>query len=135
MQKTISFLTALTVITLLSCNGITQPRNNVEVRDNAQLSVPKHSSVDDIEIVKHNAKWAMSGTMEIFVVCRNNSDEDKKYVQINASFFDKDENPVGSGIGNTSNFPAHSEKTITVLGSGLDNTVKSYKVNIENVMP
>lgn len=123
----------LLVCIFLKCNDTSSQSNSTNY---ATTPVYKQSSsISDIEIVKYNSRWIGDGFMEVFVLCRNNSDTYMRYVQINASFFDEDGNPVGSGIGNTESFPAHSEKTITVIASNLDNSVKTYRVNVEMVMP
>ena len=85
----------------------------------------------DIEILQDKASTDALGIMTVYVVVRNNSDELKHYVQVDASFFDKDGGIVGTGIGNTSNLAAHSERTINVLAMDIHNAA-TYKLDVKD---
>ncbi|MDD3005839.1 FxLYD domain-containing protein, partial [Flavobacterium sp.] len=53
------------------------------------------------------------------------------YVDIKATFYDKDGNIVGTGLGNAANFAGGAEKTIDVIGLDIQNCEK-YEVQVNN---
>lgn len=86
----------------------------------------------DVEILKHDATFEESmDSYTIHCRVRNNTDKLINYVDIKATFYDKDGNIVGTGLGNAANFAAGAEKTIDVMGLDIQNCEK-YEVQINN---
>jgi len=76
-------------------------------------------------------KYSESYTLHVRV--KNNTDKLISYLQLNATFFDKDGKIVGTGIGNTVNFSGDAEKTVDVIGMDIQKAA-DYEVQIEQVM-
>lgn len=88
----------------------------------------------DVEIIKQSAKY--EPTLSSYTIhCRikNNTDELISYIDLNATFYDKKGNIVGTGMGNAANFAAGSEKTIDIIGLDIKNC-ETYDVEIGNIM-
>lgn len=97
-------------------------------------STETESTLPDVEILKHTASF--EDVMDAYTIhCRvkNNTDELINYVDIKATFYDKQGNIVGTGMGNAANFAAGSEKTIDVMGLDIQNC-DTYEVQVDNVL-
>lgn len=91
-------------------------------------------SKPEVEIVKQSAKY--DPTFSSYTVhCRlkNNSSTLISYLDLKATFYDKNGNIVGTGIGNAVNFAAGAEKTVDVMGLDIQNCDK-YEVEIGTVL-
>jgi len=100
----------------------------------AAPAAPKEAAKPDIEIVKHSMTFeSMMGAHTIHCRTRNNTDKLVVYMDIKATFYDKDGKIVGTGIGNTANLAGNAEKTIDVMAIGIENADK-YEVQVDNVM-
>lgn len=92
------------------------------------------NSKPDVEILKQSAKY--DTTMSAYTIhcrLRNNTNELINYIDLKATFYDKDGNIVGTGIGNAANFAAGAEKTIDIIGLDIQNC-ENYEVEIGNIM-
>lgn len=88
----------------------------------------------DIEILKQSSTY--EDVMDAYTIhcrVRNNTDELINYVDLKATFYDKQGNIVGTGMGNAVNFAAGAEKTIDVMGMDIQNC-DTYEVQVDNVM-
>lgn len=103
-------------------------KNSSTTISNAENSVP------DVEIIKQSAKYDSSfNTYTIHCRLRNNTNELITYLDLKATFYDKDGNIVGTGIGNAVNFAAGSEKTVDIMGLDIQNC-NTYEVEIGNIL-
>ena len=103
---------------------ISQPTNEIatsETTDNPAIEILQHKKSVDAYI----------GVTTIYVVVRNNSNDLVPYLQINASFYDKNGGIVGTGMGNTTNLAAHAKRTIEVMATDIHGAT-SYSLDIEN---
>ena len=92
------------------------------------------NSVPDVEIIKQSAKYDSSfNSYTIHCRLRNNTNELITYLDLKATFYDKDGNIVGTGIGNAVNFAAGSEKTVDIMGLDIQNC-NTYEVEIGNIL-
>lgn len=100
----------------------------------SSTEAPKEAPKSDIEILKHSMTYESTmGAHTIHCRTRNNTDKLVMYMDIKATFYDKDGNIVGTGLGNTANLAGHAEKTIDVMAIGVENASK-YEVQVDNVM-
>lgn len=92
------------------------------------------TEVSAVEILQQTSEYE-SYTNSYTIHCRvkNNTSKLITYMDINATFYDKNGVIVGTGMGNTTNLAAGAEKTIDVLGLDINNADK-YEVQIDNVM-
>lgn len=92
------------------------------------------NSIPDVEILKQSAKYESTlNSYTIHCRLRNNTSELITYLDLKATFYDKDGNIVGTGIGNATNFAAGAEKTVDVMGLDIQNC-QTYEVEIGNVI-
>lgn len=108
-------------------------KNNFKKNSSTTISSTENS-IPDVEIIKKTAKY--DSDMNSYTIhCRlkNNTSELITYIDLKATFYDKDGNIVGTGIGNAVNFAAGSEKTVDVLGIDIQNC-DSYEVEIGNTL-
>jgi len=92
------------------------------------------SNVPDVEIIKQSSDY--EPTMNSYTIhCRvkNNTPQLVTYLDLQATFYDKQKNIVGTGMGNAANLAAGAEKTIDVMGLDIDN-VDTYEVAVNNVI-
>lgn len=92
------------------------------------------NSKPDVEILKQTAKY--EPTFSSFTIhCRlkNNSSELISYLDLKATFYDKDGNIVGTGTGNAANFAAGAEKTVDVMGLDIQNC-ETYEIEVGTVL-
>jgi len=96
------------------------------------------SAVDEtkpeVEILKQTSTY--EDVMDAYTIhcrVRNNTDELITYVDLKATFYDKQGNIVGTGLGNAVNFAAGAEKTIDVMGMDIQNC-DTYEVQVDNIM-
>ncbi len=88
----------------------------------------------EVEILKQSlTDAAILNGYTIHCKVRNNTDELINYVDLKATFYDKQGNIIGTGLGNTINFAAGAEKTIDVKGMDIRNC-DTYTVQVYNVM-
>lgn len=88
----------------------------------------------DIEILKQSSTY--EDVMDAYTIhcrVRNNTDELVNYVDLKATFYDKQGNIVGTGLGNAVNFAAGAEKTIDVMGMDIQNC-DTYEVQVDNIL-
>jgi hypothetical protein len=88
----------------------------------------------DVEILKQSAKY--EPTMSSYTIhCRlkNNTTDLITYLDLKATFYDKNGNIVGTGIGNAANFAAGAEKTVDVIGLDIQNC-ETYEVEVGTVL-
>jgi Tfp pilus assembly protein PilF len=101
---------------------------------NLQVEILQYSSVKPtVEIIKYSSDY--ESTMNSYTItCRvkNNTDKLVSYMDIQATFYDKDGKIVGTGMGNAVNLAAGAEKTIKVLALDIDNADKC-EVQIDNI--
>jgi tetratricopeptide (TPR) repeat protein len=99
-----------------------------------QVEILQYSSVKPtVEILKYSSDY--ESTMNSYTItCRvkNNTDKLVSYMDIQATFYDKDGKIVGTGMGNAVNLAAGAEKTIKVLALDIDNADKC-EVQIDNI--
>lgn len=87
-----------------------------------------------VEILQHKADYEKySKSYTVHVRCKNNTENLIKYLQINVTFYDKEGNIVGTGIGNTTNFAAGKERTVDVIAMEIEGA-DNYELDIENIM-
>ena len=101
---------------------------------NSTEVVNSESSKPDVEIIKQSAKY--EPTLSSYTIhCRlkNNTNELITYLDLKATFYDKDGNIVGTGMGNAANFAAGAEKTVDVMGLDIQNC-ENYEVEVETVL-
>ena len=101
---------------------------------NTTTETASEDAMPDVEILKQTASY--EDTIDAYTIhCRvkNNSGELITYLDLKATFYDKQGNIVGTGMGNAANFAAGAEKTIDVLGLDIHNCDK-YEVQVDNVM-
>jgi hypothetical protein len=118
------------VLVFKSCN-IPEPANNSTTY--AVQTAPYKTTTPDIVILQKKAKWNsdIRGAITVYCVCHNNSDNLAGYVEIDASFFDKDGGILGTGMGNTTNFPAHTDRTIEVTAMDINSNLDHYTVDLK----
>lgn len=86
-----------------------------------------------VEIIKHTAKYEpMMNSYTIHCRVKNNTGRLIDYIDLKATFYDKNGNIVGTGMGNAVNLAGGAEKTIDVFALDIDNADK-YEVQIDNV--
>ena len=91
-------------------------------------------SKPDVEILKQSATYEeVMNAYTIHCRVKNNTTELINYVDLKATFYDKEGNIVGTGMGNAANFAAGAEKTIDVMGLDIQNCEK-YEVQVDNIM-
>ncbi|MBF4515504.1 hypothetical protein IRZ71_04085 [Flavobacterium sp. ANB] len=92
------------------------------------------SSKPDVEIIKQSAKFEPTlNSYTIHCRLRNNTNELITYLDLKATFYDKEGNIVGTGMGNAANFAAGAEKTVDVMGLDIQNC-ENYEVEIGTVL-
>lgn len=69
----------------------------------------------------------------IYCRVKNNSNKLVTYLDLKATFFDKNGKIVGTGLGNAANFASGTERTIDVLALQIQGASK-YEVVVENVI-
>ena len=87
-----------------------------------------------VEILQHSADY--ESTMNSYTIhCRvkNNTDKLVTYMDIQATFYDKEGKIVGTGMGNAANLAAGAEKTVDVQALDIDNA-NDYEVQVDNIM-
>jgi hypothetical protein len=134
MKKRAQHLLSAFVLTafLFMAFGSDDDKKETEKSSNLSESGTSSENTPDIEILKHDATFEES--MDSYTIhCRvkNNTDKLINYVDIKATFYDKDGNIVGTGLGNAANFAGGAEKTIDVLGLDIQNCEK-YEVQVNN---
>jgi hypothetical protein len=85
-----------------------------------------------IEILQHSEKKeTLDGSTyrTIHVQVQNSGTILQDYVEIKATWFDKDGKVVGTGMGNTTNLAANAKRVIDVQGMEVDNAAK-YELEI-----
>ncbi|TDW99364.1 FxLYD domain-containing protein [Dinghuibacter silviterrae] len=90
------------------------------------------STAKDLIILQSNAKTeSLNGETHITIdaVVQNNSSQLMDYVQVSASFYDKNGKVVGTGMGNTTNLAAGAKRTIEVIGINIDSAAR-YELEI-----
>jgi hypothetical protein len=92
------------------------------------------TSKPDVEILKYSAKYEPTlSTYTVHCRVKNNTTDLISYLDLKATFYDKNGNIVGTGMGNAANFAAGAEKTIDVLGMDIQNC-ETYEVEVGTVM-
>ncbi|HLO73041.1 MAG TPA: FxLYD domain-containing protein [Flavobacterium sp.] len=134
MKKRVQHLLSAFVLTsfLFMAFGSDDDKKETEKTSNLSESGTSSENTPDIEILKHDATFEES--MDSYTIhCRvkNNTDKLINYVDIKATFYDKDGNIVGTGLGNAANFAGGAEKTIDVIGLDIQNCEK-YEVQVNN---
>lgn len=134
MKKRAQHLLSAFVLTafLFMAFGSDDDKKETEKSSNLSESGTSSENTPDIEILKHDATFEES--MDSYTIhCRvkNNTDKLINYVDIKATFYDKDGNIVGTGLGNAANFAGGAEKTIDVIGLDIQNCEK-YEVQVNN---
>ena len=102
--------------------------------NNSTTITDTENSKPDVEILKQSANY--EPTLSSYTIhCRlkNNTNELITYLDLNATFYDKEGNIVGTGMGNAANFAAGAEKTVDVIGLDIQNC-ETYEVEVGNVM-
>jgi hypothetical protein len=85
-----------------------------------------------IAIIQHSEKKeTLDGSTyrTIHVQVQNNDSELQDYVEVKATWFDKDGKIVGTGMGNTTNLAANAKRVIDVQGMEVDNAAK-YELEV-----
>lgn len=87
-----------------------------------------------IEILQHSAEYeSVMNSYTIHCRVKNNTNKLVSYMDIKATFYDKDGKIVGTGMGNATNLAAGAEKTVDVMALDIDNADK-YEVQVDNIM-
>lgn len=87
-----------------------------------------------LEIIKHSSKYEpMMQSYTVYCRVRNNSDRLISVFMLKATFYDKEGNIVGTGNGGGSNIAAGEEKTVEVMGIGIQNAA-NYDVKIDTML-
>jgi hypothetical protein len=89
---------------------------------------------EDLEILQQTAKTETlegSNIITIHAQVQNNTDELKDYVEVKATFYDKNGKLVGTGMGNTTNLAAHAKRVIDIQGMDIDNGAK-YELEVKD---
>lgn len=95
---------------------------------------PEAEEAAPLEIVKHNLTYESSiGAHTIHCRVKNNTGNLYTYLDITATFYDKDGNIVGTGMGNATNLAGGATKTVDVMAMGVENA-DSYDVAIDNMV-
>ena len=134
MKKRVQHLLSAFVLTsfLFMAFGSDDDKKETEKTSNLSESGTSSENTPDVEILKHDATFEES--MDSYTIhCRvkNNTDKLINYVDIKATFYDKDGNIGGTGLGNAANFAGGAEKTIDVIGLDIQNCEK-YEVQVNN---
>jgi hypothetical protein len=107
-------------------------KSNSKTSSSAAAGV--ESSKQDVEILKQSATYEPTlNTYTIHCRLKNNTSELISYMDLNATFYDKKGNIVGTGIGNAVNFAGGAEKTVDIMGLDIQNC-ETYEVQIGNVL-
>lgn len=88
----------------------------------------------DVEILQTSHTY--ESFMKAYTIhCRvkNNTSKLIQYIDLQATFYDKNKKIVGTGLGNAMNIPAGEERTIDVMGMEIPKKA-TYEVQVENVM-
>lgn len=112
--------------------GKDEKKEHLKSSSESTTTIP-NNEIPEVEILKHNATF--EERMNIYTIhCRvkNNTDNLIDYLDIKATFYDKDRNIVGTGFGNAANLAGGAEKTIDVIGLDIQNCEK-YEVQIDNL--
>lgn len=83
----------------------------------------------DLQIIQEKAEGEGKSFRNIFVVVRNNSSILQEYVQVNATWYDKDGKLVGKGMGNTQNLASGAKRSIEIFCPDIIGGVK-YELEI-----
>jgi|SRR6185437_16842433 len=105
-------------------------------RDNAQSKWENirtgetSESLPDLQILQ-KVYQPSYGAALVHVQVRNNTSSLMSYVQVNITFYDKNNNIVGTGMGNTSNLAGGATRTIDAIGMNIENC-DHYDVDLQN---
>jgi hypothetical protein len=103
-------------------------------KSNSIEATNTESAKPDVEILKQSAKFDTSLSLyTIHCRLRNNTSQLITYLDLKATFYDKEGNIVGTGMGNAANFAAGAEKTIDVIGMDIQNC-ETYEVEIGTIL-
>lgn len=136
---TITVIIALIILTNLGDEKIKANSSNTstvssEKESIAEMEVKHTESKPDVEILKQTATYQdVMNTYTIHCRVRNNTSELISYVDLKATFYDKNGKIVGTGMGNAANFAAGAEKTIDVMGVDIQNC-DNYEVQVNNIL-
>jgi hypothetical protein len=86
----------------------------------------------EIEILQKTSQTEDAGgetMITVHVQVRNNTSELKDYVEVKATFYDKDGKIVGTAMGNTTNLAAGAKRTIDVVGMNIEHSAK-YELEV-----
>jgi len=86
---------------------------------------------NDIEILKKSEKSDGYGHRYVYVRVKNNTQHVASYLELTVTYYDKGGNIVGTGMGNTNNIAAKTERTITCLALNIENA-STYQVEINS---
>ncbi len=117
----------LLIMTLSACD--TQPGNKTTGESEAATA---SAPITKIEILQHSEKketLAGSTYRTVHVQVQNNGSNLEDYVEIKATWFDKDGKIVGTGMGNTTNLASNAKRVIDVQGMDVDNAAR-YELEI-----
>ncbi|MRG45898.1 hypothetical protein GFS24_12280 [Chitinophaga sp. SYP-B3965] len=101
----------------------------------AANSAASSDSKPTIQILQHNEKienMASETMRTIHVTVQNNGSSLEDYVEVKATWYDKDGKVVGTGMGNTTNLASGAKRTIDVLGLSIEKAVK-YDIEALNM--
>lgn len=125
---------ALTGFVFIAFGSDDDKKSNSRTNSKTDYTTVTENSKPDVEILKQSAKY--ESTMSSYTIhCRlkNNSTDLITYLDLKATFYDKDGNIVGTGIGNAANFASGAEKTVDVIGLDIQNC-ETYEVEIGTVL-
>lgn len=130
---------AITVLIVIVVFASLSDHKNASVNSNPSKSqtvneVIAEEAKPNVEILQQTATYQEAmDSYTIHCRVRNNTKELINYVDVKATFYDKQGTIVGTGMGNAANFAAGAEKTIDVIGIDIQNCDR-YEVQVDNVI-
>jgi hypothetical protein len=131
MKKTFQhFISTLAITIFLFMAFGSEDDENKESKVETQSS----STTPDVEIIKQSATYEeVMNSYTVHCRVRNNTTELINYLDLKATFYDKEGNIVGTGLGNAANLAGGAEKTIDVIGLDIQNC-NTYEVEVGNII-
>lgn len=95
-------------------------------------TIDQKITAQSVTLISHNLKSVDQVANSYYIFCRvkNSTSTMIDYVQVNATFFDKNKQVIGKAMGNTTNLGAGYERTIEIVAMDIDSP-DSYELDIE----
>lgn len=131
--KHLSSAIILTAFIALAFGSGDDKKSSSKSSDSTSSSSAEETS-NEVEILSTSSSYEpVTNSYTIHCRVKNNTDDLVTYVDLKATFYNKDGKIVGTGLGNAANLAQGAEKTIDVMGLDIDN-VDHYEVQVNNVM-